>query len=65
MALQIACLAIFDHKKADVGRATNIPGQIVSQGSYSALVPAPLPPELSWTPRLIGHSLMQTGYSED
>jgi Fic family protein len=35
-------------KKADV------PGKRVSQGSYSAFVPAPLPPELDWTPRLIG-----------
>jgi Fic family protein len=34
-------------KKAD------IPGKRVSQGSYSAFVPAPLPPELDWTPRLI------------
>src|SRR6202011_6013509 len=34
--------------------AANIPGQKVSQGSYSAFVPAPLPPELNWTPRLIG-----------
>ena len=33
---------------------TNIPRQKVSQGSYSAFVPAPLPPELEWTPRLIG-----------
>jgi Fic family protein len=31
-----------------------IPGKRVSQGSYSAFVPAPLPPELDWTPRLIG-----------
>ena len=34
--------------------ATNIPSQKASQGSYSAFVPAPLPPELNWTPRLIG-----------
>src|ERR1700756_3080623 len=37
-----------------MGHAPNIPGQKVSQGSYSAFVPAPLPPELEWTPRLIG-----------
>jgi len=37
-----------------VAHATNIPGQKVSQGSHSAFVPAPLPPELNWTPRLIG-----------
>jgi len=36
----------------DVAHATNIPGQKVSQGSYSAFVPAPLPTELEWTPRL-------------
>ncbi len=35
-------------------KATHIPGKKVSQGSYSAFVPAPLPPELDWTPRLIG-----------
>src|ERR1700720_4509836 len=35
-------------------KAATIPGKSVSQGSYSAFVPAPLPPELSWTPRLIG-----------
>jgi Fic family protein len=29
-------------------------GKRVSQGTYSAFVPAPLPPELDWTPRLIG-----------
>ena len=31
-----------------------IPGKRVSQGSYSAFVPAPLPPELDWRARLIG-----------
>jgi Fic family protein len=35
-------------------KAATIPGKNVSQGSYSAFVPAPLPPELDWTPRLIG-----------
>jgi Fic family protein len=35
-------------------KAFNIPGKSVSQGSYSAFVPAPLPPALDWTPRLIG-----------
>lgn len=34
-------------------KLVNIPGKRVSQGSYSAFVPAPLPPELIWTPRLI------------
>jgi Fic family protein len=37
-----------------VHNATNIPGKKVSQGSYSPFLPAPLPPELNWTPRLIG-----------
>ena len=32
---------------------SNIPGKKVSQGSYAAFVPAPLPPKLDWTPRLI------------
>ena len=31
-----------------------IPGKKVPQGKYSAFVPAPLPPALDWTPRLIG-----------
>jgi hypothetical protein len=37
-----------------MSKATNTPGKRVSQGSYSAFVPAPLPPKLEWTPRLIG-----------
>jgi hypothetical protein len=52
--VKIARNAIFDRRKADVAHATNIPGQKVSQGSHSAFVPAPLPPKLNWTPRLIG-----------
>jgi Fic family protein len=32
----------------------NIPGKQVSQGGYSAIVPAPLPPAIEWTPRLVG-----------
>jgi Fic family protein len=31
----------------------NIPDRRVSLGKYSAFVPAPLPPKLDWTPRLI------------
>jgi cell filamentation protein, protein adenylyltransferase len=31
----------------------DIPGKRVPQGSFSAFVPAPLPPKLDWTPRLI------------
>jgi Fic family protein len=31
----------------------DISGKRVPQGSYSAFVPAPLPPKLDWTPRLI------------
>jgi len=30
-----------------------IPGKKVPQGSYAAFAPAPLPPKLDWTPRLI------------
>jgi hypothetical protein len=44
----------FRPKKGRLPRASTIPGQKVSQGSYSAFVPAALPPELNWTPRLIG-----------
>jgi len=40
--VKIARNAIFDRKEMDVAHATNIPGQKVSQGSYSAVVPAPL-----------------------
>jgi Fic family protein len=32
---------------------SNIPGKKVPQGGYAAFVPAPLPPKLDWTPRLI------------
>jgi Fic family protein len=35
-------------------KSTGIPGRSVSQGSYSAFIPAPLPPELGWTAKLIG-----------
>jgi Fic family protein len=35
-------------------KAASILGKSISQGTYSAFVPAPLPPELDWTPRLIG-----------
>jgi|SRR5215831_4143056 len=52
--MKIAPTAIFGAKKADVAHATNIPGKKVSQGGYSAFVPSPLPPELQWTPWLIG-----------
>jgi len=38
----------------DMGRHPNIPGRNIAQGAYSAFVPAPLPPALEWTPRLIG-----------
>ena len=63
--MKIARNAIFDYKKADAGHATNIPGQKASQGSYSAFVPAPLPPELNWTPRLIGALSDADRLSED
>ena len=32
----------------------SIPGRKVAQGGYFAFLPAPLPPQLHWTPRLIG-----------
>jgi len=34
-------------------KALNIPGRMVSSSSESAFIPAPLPPALDWTPRLI------------
>jgi Fic family protein len=37
-----------------MAKPVKIPGQKVPQGSYSAFLPAPLPPALDWTPRLIG-----------
>ncbi len=37
-----------------MARSPLIPGKTVSMGAYSAFVPAPLPPALVWTPRLIG-----------
>ena len=45
---------VFSAMKRAIAEAANIPGKRVSQGSYFAFVPAPLPPELDWTPRLIG-----------
>lgn len=35
-------------------KAVEIPGKSIPQGGYSAFVPAPLPPELGWTAKLIG-----------
>jgi Fic family protein len=32
---------------------SNLPGKKVPLGSYAAFVPAPLPPKLDWTPRVI------------
>jgi Fic family protein len=37
-----------------MSKSAQIPGRSVSQGSDSAFVPAPLPPELGWTAKLIG-----------
>jgi len=37
-----------------MSRNLNIPGKKVAQGAYSAFVPAPLPPALEWSPRLVG-----------
>ena len=35
-------------------KLAGIPGKSVLQGSYSAFVPAPLPPQVDWTAKLIG-----------
>src|SRR5947207_3013947 len=40
--------------KVTMSNAVYIPGRKVSQGTYSAFLPAPLTPVLDWTPRLIG-----------
>jgi hypothetical protein len=37
-----------------MSKPADIPGKLVPQGAYSAFVPAPLPPALAWTPRLVG-----------
>src|SRR6201982_3961603 len=36
-----------------MAKTANIPGRRALQRGYSAFVPAPLPPALEWTPRLI------------
>jgi len=35
-------------------KGAEVPGKSIPQGGYSAFVPAPLPPELDWTAKLIG-----------
>ena len=35
-------------------KVAELPGKAIPQGGYSAFVPAPLPPELDWTAKLIG-----------
>src|SRR6202050_418616 len=45
---------LFSTLERTMSKATITPGKRISQGSYSAFVPAPLPPKLEWTPRLIG-----------
>lgn len=40
--------------KSALPKVGEIPGKTVVLGSYSAFVPAPLPPKLDWTARLIG-----------
>lgn len=37
-----------------MAKAPTIPGKRLPQGRYTAFVPAPLPPTLQWTPRLLG-----------
>ena len=36
-----------------MAKTANVPGKLVPQDGCSAFVPAPLPPTLDWTPRLI------------
>jgi Fic family protein len=36
-----------------MAKTANISGKLVPRDGYSAFVPAPLPPTLDWTPRLI------------
>jgi Fic family protein len=36
-----------------MAKTVTIPGRMVAQGTFSAFVPAPLPPKLDWTPRLL------------
>jgi Fic family protein len=45
---------LFSTLERTMSKATITPGKRISQGSYSSFVPAPLPPKLEWTPRLIG-----------
>src|SRR5271165_5671704 len=44
---------LFSIRSTAMPKTANIPGKSVPQGRYSAFVPAPLPPELDWTPQLI------------
>jgi Fic family protein len=43
----------FRGSKTVMPKTGNIPGRRVPQGTYSAFVPAPLPPVLEWKPRLL------------
>ena len=36
-----------------MAKTANLPGKMVPQGGYSAFIPAPLPPTLDWTQRLM------------
>lgn len=40
-------------KAARLAKIRNTPGKLVNQGTYTAFLPAPLPPALEWTPRLV------------
>src|SRR6266853_5321977 len=37
-----------------MAKTNRIPGRKISEGGYSAFLPAALPPVFDWTPRLIG-----------
>lgn len=52
--IEIENNAVRSFRSTPMSKHPNIPGKKVTQGAYSAFVPAPLPPALEWTPRLIG-----------
>jgi Fic family protein len=51
--MKIARNTIFAAQKSRAPASSAIHGSKVPHGAYSAFVPAPLPPELVWTPRLV------------
>ena len=51
--VKIASCAIITTKSNVMANQSNIPGRKISLGKYAAFVPAPLPPKIVWTPRLM------------